>query len=238
LPCTLTHRLIEQTRVHFQTLGDPDRFNSAKLTADSGFYNTANVTHFYQNGIDGYLPEPGFRKRNPRFAEVERYRARNRNDKARYYRKTRCHCTSPDFRYDETAHPCLCPAGRRLYSNGRAKKFRGAKRDCLPCPHRDRCVRVPTETQARQVAIFIGRSEQAPPSDLDLMRRKIDMPQGRYQYSRRMGIVEPVFANICRVLGIDRFSLRSKKKVDIQWKRYCMVHNLLKIHRYGALGIT
>ncbi len=67
------------------------------------------------------------------------------------------------------------------------------------------------------------------------MRKKIDTREGRYQYSRRMGIVEPVFGNLCSALGLNRFSLRNKKKVDIQWKLYCMVHNLLKIHRYGEL---
>jgi len=34
-------------------------------------------------------------------------------------------------------------------------------------------------------------------------------------------------------LGLDRFSLRGKQKVNIQWILYCMVHNLLKVHRYG-----
>jgi hypothetical protein len=87
------------------------------------------------------------------------------------------------------------------------------------------------------VAIFIGRSKRATPNLLDLMKRKIDTPQGRYQYSRRMGIVEPVFAHICTTLGLDRFRLRSRRKVDIQWKLYCIVHNLFKIHRYGELGI-
>ena len=87
------------------------------------------------------------------------------------------------------------------------------------------------------MAIFVGRSKQTPPSYLDLMKQKIDTPEGRYQYSRRMGIVEPVFAHICSTLGLNRFSLRTRGKVDIQWKLYCMVHNLLKIHRYGELAI-
>jgi len=241
----LLQPVIEQTREHFQSLGDPDVFTTAKVTADSGFYNTANVTHLYQHGIDGYLPDLGFRKRDPRFAEVERYRARAKKDKEYYYGKTRRHYTSPDFHYDEATHTCVCPAGKKLYSNGRANntggyealKFRGARRDCLPCTHREKCFRNPDQTQTRQVAIFIGRSKQTPPSYLDLMKQKIDTPEGRYQYSRRMGIVEPVFANICSALGLNRFGLRTKRKVDIQWKLYCMVHNLLKIHRYGELGI-
>jgi len=237
--------MVEQTHAHFQSIGHTTIFKKARLTADSGFYNTANVTHLYRNGIDGYLPDPGFRKRDPRFAQVERYRARDKKDKERYYGKKPRHYSSPDFHYDEATQTCICPAGKKLYANGRANnlrgyealKFRGAKRDCLPCAHRSQCFKDPDRTQTRQVAIFIGRSKQAPPSYLDLMRKKIDTPEGRYQYSRRMGIVEPVFGNICSALGLNRFSLRSKKKVDIQWKLYCMVHNLLKIHRYGELGL-
>jgi len=71
----------------------------------------------------------------------------------------------------------------------------------------------------------------------DLMIQKIDTREGRYPYSRRMGIVEPVFAHICSTPGLNRFSLRTKRKVDIQWKLYCMAHNLLKIHRYGTWGL-
>ena len=242
----LLQPMIEQARANFQSIGHDNVFKTAKLTADSGFYNTANATYLFQNGMDGYLPDLGFRKRDPRFAEVERYRRRDKKDSQAYYGRTRQHYTSPDFHYDAATHTCICPAGKRLYSNGRANnlggyealKFRGAKRDCLPCAHRERCFKDHAKTEVRQVAIFIGRSKQEPPGYLDLMRQKIDTPQGRYQYSRRMGIVEPVFAKICSTLGLDRFSLRSRKKVDIQWKLYCMVHNLLKIHRHGDLGFT
>ncbi len=242
----LLQPMLEQTQKHFQAMGRKDIFKTTRLTADSGFYNTANVAHLYENGIDGYLPDLGFRKRDPRFAEVERYRARAKKDKQAYYGRKVQRYTSRDFHYDAATHTCICPAGKRLYSNGRANnlggyealKFRGAKRDCLPCTHREKCFRDPAKTETRQVAILIGRIKQAKPGYLDMMKQKIDTPEGRYQYSRRMGIVEPVFANICSTLGLDRFGLRSKKKVDIQWKLYCMVHNLLKIHRYGELGIT
>jgi transposase len=240
----LLRPMIEGAETHLQAIGRTHSFKTTKLTADSGFYNTANVTHLYQKGIDGYLPDVGFRKRDPRFAEVDRHRARARKDKEQYYGKMRRLYTSPDFHYDEATHTCICPAGKKLYSNGRALnlngyealRFRGTQRDCLPCTHRARCFKAPDRTEVRQVAIFTGRSKQTPPSYLDLMKQKIDTPEGRFQYSRRMGIVEPVFANICSTLGLKRFSLRTRKKVDVQWKLYCMVHNLLKIHRYGALG--
>jgi hypothetical protein len=60
------------------------------------------------------------------------------------------------------------------------------------------------------------------------MRKKIDMPENKRLYSHRMGIIEPCFANIEYCKGMNRFTLRGKKKVDGQWKLYCMVHNIGK----------
>jgi hypothetical protein len=64
------------------------------------------------------------------------------------------------------------------------------------------------------------------------MRQKIDTAEGRAQYGRRLGFVEPVFAHLRSAIGLDRFGLRGRRKVDLQWKLYCIVHNLVKIHRY------
>jgi len=33
--------------------------------------------------------------------------------------------------------------------------------------------------------------------------------------------------------GLDKFSLRGKVKVNIQWLLYCMVHNIEKVANYG-----
>ena len=80
---------------------------------------------------------------------------------------------------------------------------------------------------------FDARSPEAPETFTTKMKRKIDSLTGRHIYSQRLGTVEPVFANICSTLGLRRFGLRGKIKVDTQWKLFCIVHNLLKIHRYG-----
>jgi hypothetical protein len=65
------------------------------------------------------------------------------------------------------------------------------------------------------------------------MKEIIDSPEGRNTYSKRMGIVEPVFGNITRNKGLSRFNYRGSKKVNVVWKLYCMVHNIEKIHNYG-----
>ena len=65
------------------------------------------------------------------------------------------------------------------------------------------------------------------------MKQKIDSVLGRHIYGMRLGIVEPVFGHLRENLGLRRFSLRGKTKVDGQWKLMTMLHNLTKIHRYG-----
>ena len=65
------------------------------------------------------------------------------------------------------------------------------------------------------------------------MKEKIDTPKGRKVYSKRLGIVEPVFGNIRACKRMDRFTLRGRIKVNIQWMLYCLVHNIEKISRFG-----
>jgi hypothetical protein len=69
------------------------------------------------------------------------------------------------------------------------------------------------------------------------MKAKIDSEVGKRIYARRLGVVEPVFANIWVHKRMHRFTLRTKLKVDVQWTRTrsALVHNLGKIHTFGAL---
>ena len=71
------------------------------------------------------------------------------------------------------------------------------------------------------------------PNLIDEMKAKIDTTQGKLIYARRLAIVEPVFANICAQKRLNRFTLRSKSKVDVQWMLFALVHNIGKIHNYG-----
>jgi len=64
------------------------------------------------------------------------------------------------------------------------------------------------------------------------MAAKIDNAGAASLYGERMGIVEPIFGNIRIHKGLDRFTLRGKVKVNIQWLLYCMVHNIEKIMKH------
>jgi lysozyme family protein len=50
----------------------------------------------------------------------------------------------------------------------------------------------------------------------------------------RLSTVEPVFANVRAQKRMDRFTLRGRAKVTIQWMLYCLVHNIEKILNFGT----
>ena len=108
--------------------------------------------------------------------------------------------------------------------------YQARAQDCAACPLRSRCLSKPT-TSRRYLSVQVGTQ----PNLIDAMKAKIDTQQGKQIYARRLGIVEPVFANICVHKRMHRFTLRSKLKVDVQWGLFALVHNIGKIHVFGAL---
>jgi transposase len=234
--------MLEGTRENFRVIaGKTDVLKQAKVAADSGYHSEANAKYLFEQGVDGYLADNLFRKRDPRFATAERH-VPKREAEPWARRKTRGLYKAADFRVAEDLSHAICPAGKRLYRSGRhckingseAAKFKGAKRDCGACELRAQCLRHPERTPVRQVAVFLGRLPGKQETYTARMKRKIDTDRGRHQYARRLGTVEPVFANINHARRLKRFSLRGVAKVNSQWLLYCLVHNIGKLQRYGG----
>jgi hypothetical protein len=61
------------------------------------------------------------------------------------------------------------------------------------------------------------------------MKQRIDSSEGRRRYSQRIGTVEPVFGNLRHNKRLNRFTLRGRHKVGVQWRLYCLVHNIEKL---------
>ncbi len=228
--------MIESTEAHFKAIGkEKGIFKKTKLLADSGFHSEANMKMLNENKIDGYVADNRFRKRDPRFETADRHKnpIKKTKPKKKYF-------TPSDFNRDERTGEVLCPAGKSLYLKNSNFAVRGLKgisymarqSDCAPCRLRAHCLRK-AHTVARQVTFFTGKTKEAKETYTQKMIKKIDLEKGRETYSRRMGIVEPVFANIRSTMRLDRFSLRGKVKVNIQWLLFCITHNLGKIQRYG-----
>lgn len=83
----------------------------------------------------------------------------------------------------------------------------------------------------RQVSFTLDQGK----SVTEWMKRRVDSKLGKYYYSHRMSVVEPVFANIGTQKGLNGFSLRGREKVQGQWRLYCLVHNIEKLMQYGAI---
>jgi transposase len=214
---------------------------AAVVSADTGYFSNRNLEAFAAANIDAYVPDPKFRQRDPRFADARRHRRPTDRHKQQYKSKRRWFGPQ-DFKYDAASQRLICPNGVRLHRSGHemttpqgylVSSYRAAKTACLQCPLRERCLQNPQSGNPRQVRVFHGRVTETLTSR---MKAKIDTPEGRALYSRRLGIVEPVFANIGAQKRMDRSTLRGTLKVNIQWKLYCLVHNLEKIGRYGAMN--
>jgi transposase len=66
----------------------------------------------------------------------------------------------------------------------------------------------------------------------DFMRRAIATESGGDLYSRRQGMIEPVFAQIKQTRRAGRFKRRGRAAVRSEWRLIAATHNLLKLHRH------
>lgn len=221
--------------------GDP--LHEKILVADAGYHSEANARLVLEQGIDAYLPDKRFRKRDPAFADAKRHKRSIDRKKTVPGKK---YFSADDFVFDPAKGKLICPAGKELFVKNRNFRtheayhgiaYMSKKTDCRTCSMRKQCLRSPRSV-VRQVTKFKGRGPKGTKSYTEQMIERFDTERGRHLYSRRLGIVEPVFGNICHALGLKRFSLRGKVKVDTQWKLFAIVHNLMKLARYGPQSAT
>jgi hypothetical protein len=214
------------------------------LTVDSGYHSEKNLQALEASGIDALIADNQMRKRDERFATQGRHQqgADPLHDKSPL--KTKATLFTPaDFTFDPENRICICPAGKQLQRSGThhdkqgyvGDRFRGSDKDCQQCPLRNQCLRNPNKPAARQVTFFRGKAPDAPESATQRMKRRIDSPEGRRRYGRRFATVEPVFGNLRHNKRLNRFTLRGRRKVDTQWKLYCLVHNIEKLMNYGNM---
>jgi hypothetical protein len=215
------------------------------ITADAGYHSEQNLKTLEAQGIDALVADNGMRQRDERFATQDRHQqdADPLHDKSPAPDKPTLF-TPADFTFDPEQRTCVCPAGKPMQRSGTHRdkrgfigdRFRAADSTCRSCPLRTNCLRHPEKDAGRQVTFFRGKAADAPESATARMKRRIDSPEGRRRYGRRFAVVEPVFANLRHNKRLNRFTLRGRRKVDTQWKLYCLVHNIEKLMRYGTIG--
>ena len=207
------------------------------MSADPNYRSLNSLKVCQEEKVDAYIPDIQYRTRDPRFADQDRFKdgihGRQRSDaKPRLF-------TTADFTFDPDKQVYRCPQGKELTCHARNQVnrhrtydlYHARPEDCAACPLRTRCLKK-ADTVRRNLSIQVKSQS---PNLIDEMKAKIDSEEGKRIYARRLGIVEPVFANICVQKRMDRFTLRTKRKVDVQWGLFALVHNIGKIHTFGAL---
>ncbi len=215
---------------------DHESLDGAVITADSNYHTNENITYCEEQNIDAYIPDTNFRKRDPRFANQQRFKdgvnkpPKKKNSSSKF--------SLSDFAYEQQNDVYICPAGQRLELRTAHQENKGIvyrsyfiKDDsCGKCPLRHKCLSSET-SKRRYLSVPVGRVSDSdkPPSPSARMQEKIDSPAGKEIYSERLGNVEPVFGNIRYNKRLDRFTYRSKVKVNTQWLLFCLIHNMEKI---------
>jgi len=224
--------MVESAKKNAVAIGKDETYLQGKqLTADPNYHSLNSLKVCQEEKIDAYIPDIQYRTRDPRFAEQGRFQPRSDAKPTLF--------TVFDFSFDPGKQVYRCPHGRELtcHARNQVNRYRtydvyhARPEDCAACPLRARCLKK-ADTVCRNLSIQV---ESQSPNLIDAMKAKIDSEDGKRIYARRLGIVEPVFSNICVQKHMHRFTLRTKLKVDVQWGLFALVHNIGKIHTFGAI---
>jgi len=219
--------MIEGAKKNLEGIGYPHNYFKDKiLTADSDYHTKVNLAKCIEEGLDAYIPDKRFRTRDPRF----RVKSRALKERKRFLLE--------DFIYDKANDSYKCPAGKILKLNAKNtitsgniyNRYISDPKDCVGCAVRHKCITA-RGSNRRYLLVPVGATED---NLSGKMIKKIESERGKRIYPLRIAIVEPVFGNIRTQKRLDRFTLRGKEKVNIQWLLYCMVHNIEKVLNYGA----
>jgi transposase len=219
--------MVDGAKANMQEIGQrADYFKGKIFTADTNYHNQSNLKKCHDEQLDAYIPDLKFRNRDPRFAT----RPRNKPKKGKKF-------VLEDFKHNKAADHYICPNGKVLKLNVKRhtsdhniyRRYMADVKDCSCCSLTHRCF-YRKNTKRRSLDVPIGAEKS---NFSKAMQHKVDSEKGRKIYPQRFAIVEPVFANIKTQKRLNRFTLRGKIKVNIQWMLYCMVHNIEKIMNFA-----
>jgi len=211
------------------------------VTADTGFSSGSNDQYLKDEGINAYIPDKDFRSRDNFFTEQKQKYGKRHRDNVKGEKSV---IPASDFDFNLKKKTCVCPAGNEMWLSrettlgpGRIQiQFEGKLTDCRACELKHQCMRNPSSADTREGhGRQVSKTYSTHVNATEWMKRRIDSKEGKAIYGHRMSVVEPVFANIGTQKRLNRFSLRSKNKVQGQWRLYCLVHNIEKIMNYGEL---
>jgi transposase len=220
--------MVDGAKANLQKIGQSaDYFKGKIFTADTNYHNQSNLKKCHDEQLDAYIPDLKFRNRDSRFAT----RPKNKPKKGKKF-------VLEDFKHNPAADCYICPNGKVLRRNIKRhiancniyRRYMADEKDCSNCSLKPRCFyRKNTKRRSLDVPQGAARNNFS-----KAMQDKVDSDKGRKIYPQRFAVVEPVFANIKTQKRLNRFTLRGKVKVNIQWMLYCMLHNIEKIMNFAT----
>ena len=108
--------VLNTLQARYQRLGIRENLyhDGAIVTADTGYANEANMQYLHDNGINAYIPDNQFRKRDPKFADYKKTHS-TRPATTTQEKVTRDVIPASDFAFDPTTKTCTCPAGEAMW---------------------------------------------------------------------------------------------------------------------------
>jgi hypothetical protein len=148
--------MLEGAQGNFQSLGHSEEYFADKIfTADPNYHSDANLRKCQEMGLNAYIPDRHFRRRDPRYAAQRRYWPRRKR------------FALEDFHYEEATDHYLYPQGKRL--KRKAKKacraglvhriYVAEEQGCQHCPLHLRCLTARGGKQ-RYLGVPSGRTHQ------------------------------------------------------------------------------
>ncbi|NIS68826.1 MAG: transposase, partial [Proteobacteria bacterium] len=130
--------MVEGAKQNMEVIGhSEDYFRGAILTADTNYHSRTNIEKSDEEGLDAYIPDRFFRRRDPRY-----------QPQRRYWPKRKKRFGLEAFHYEESTDRYVCPAGnylklkvRRVKNTGNLyRQYMGDEKDCCGCTLRRRCL--------------------------------------------------------------------------------------------------
>jgi len=210
--------MIDGAKENLKAIGkDDDCLKNVDMLSDANYFAPTNLQKLKDEQINGYIPDTDFRKRDPRLIQGD----------AKF--------SLANFEFDPKRDVYTCPAGetmtRQRDSHRKGKPYyrhyAADEKKCSACSSRHQCL---MNKKSKRRYLNVNHDKKLAHYTRDMIT-KMDSDEGRRKYDQRLGMVEPVFANIRFQKRMDRFWRRGKDKVDVEWMLYCMVHNIEKCIR-------
>lgn len=210
---TDTTTLIEHLERFRETFGEQVFEKIESITADAGYGSEENYEYLEQSGIDAYI----------------KYNTFDKEQDIKYQQKHRA-LSKEHLHYNVEEDFYVCPMGQRMEKthSSKRKTSTGFEQDishyeaknCEGCPIRGVCHNSKRNRSIERNKNLERQKEKA--------RRLLKSEQGIKKRKRRCYEVEPVFAHLKHAHQFRRFTLKSLRKVEIEFGLHALAHNLRK----------